>query len=122
MSSVVVKSADREGVRRAVEAHVEKLRAERPEILRILWFGSWVTGIPAPGSDVDLCLILSHSDKSLRDRIPDYLPLGFPVGIDLFAYTEDEFERLQETSPEWVREIEKGWEMGVEVTVNTGNP
>jgi hypothetical protein len=50
---------------------------------------------------VDLCLILSSSDKPLRDRIPDYLPIGFPMGIDLFAYARAEFKRLQESAPTW---------------------
>ena len=47
-----------------------------------------------------LAIRLSH-----QDRISAYLPLGFPVGIDLFAYTRDEFERLQETSPVRYRAI-----------------
>ena len=30
---------------------------------RAIWFGSRVNGIPAPGSDVDLCLVLARSEK-----------------------------------------------------------
>ena len=93
---------------RTVASYVARLRAEHPEIQQVIWFGSWVTGIPLPGSDVDLCLILSASDKLPRDRIPDYLPVGFPVGIDLFAYTQAEFEQLKETSPGWYATITSG--------------
>jgi predicted nucleotidyltransferase len=77
----------------------------------VIWFGSWVTGLPTPASDVDLCLILSSSDKLPRDRIPDYLPLGFPTGIDLFAYTKEEFERLQHSNPGWYGAIISGMEV-----------
>ena len=65
----------------------------------MIWFGSWVNGLPTPGSDVDLCLILSSSKKSPRERFTDYLPLCFPVGVDLFTYTRSEFDRLSRSSP-----------------------
>ncbi len=81
------------------------------EIERVFWFGSWVNGLPSPGSDVDLCLILSTSDKPRRERITDFLPCGFPVGIDLFIYTREEFERLQKASPAWYRAICSGREI-----------
>jgi predicted nucleotidyltransferase len=108
LSSVVVKSADRAAVESAVLRHCEVLRSEHPEIRRIIWFGSWVGGIPTPGSDVDLCIILSESNRSFRDRLPLYLPGAFPVGIDLFPYTEAEFARLAEERPSWYSEIAKG--------------
>ena len=75
---------------------------------RIVWFGSRVSGVPAPGSDVDLCLVLAHADKSFRERIGDYLPLGFPVGLDLFPYTLAELERLRREHPSWHRALTSG--------------
>jgi predicted nucleotidyltransferase len=107
----VIKSCDRDSIAAAVRRHVDRLREEHPEIKRAIWFGSWVKGIPSPGSDVDLCLILSSSEKSLRDRVPDYLPVGFPVGIDLFPYTEDEFRELEARSPAWYAAILSGEEI-----------
>ncbi len=111
MSSVVIKSIDRNRVQEAVTSFVAQTRKQHPEVERVIWFGSWVTGMPTPGSDVDLCLILSSSDKPVRERIPDYLPLGFPVGIDLFAYTREEFERLRDSSPGWYAAINSGTDM-----------
>ena len=80
----------------------------RPEVCRIIWFGSRATGTPAPGSDVDLCLVLAGSDKPFRERIGDYLPFGFPVGLDLFPYTRVELERLRTEHPSWYRAITAG--------------
>lgn len=111
MNSVVIKSIDKDKVREAVNSYAARLRREHPEVERVIWFGSWVTGSPAPGSDVDLCLILTSSDQQQRDRISKYLPLGFPVGVDLFAYTKDEFERLRLTSPGWYEAITSGIEI-----------
>jgi predicted nucleotidyltransferase len=79
-----------------------------PEISAIYWFGSWVTGIPTPGSDVDLCLVLNNADTAIRDRIPKYLPNGFPVGLDIFPYTEGELKQLATERPEWYKIITGG--------------
>ncbi len=87
------------------------LRRQHPEIVRAIWFGSWVNGIPTPRSDIDLCLILASSNKIPRDRIPDYLPVGFPVGIDLIVYSLNEFEQLRDTSPGLYRAITSGIEV-----------
>lgn len=111
MSSVVIKSHDPAAIARAVADYVACLRAGHPEIRRVIWFGSRTTGIPLPGSDVDLCLVLSSSDKPARSRMVDYLPVGFPVGIDLFAYTEAEFAALPEQAPGWHAAIMSGREI-----------
>jgi predicted nucleotidyltransferase len=111
LSSVVIKSIDREKVRQAIESYVARLRHEHPEVQRVIWFGSWVNGLPTPPSDVDLCLIVSATEKPPRDRISDYLPFGFPTGIDLFVYTEDELERLKSASPGWYAAIAAGVEV-----------
>jgi predicted nucleotidyltransferase len=99
LSSVVFKYADREKIESAVAAYAAQLREQYAEIERIIWFGSWVTGIPTPGSDVDLCLVVSSSEIPPHERVSKYLPLGFPVGVDLCIYTREEFERLRESSP-----------------------
>ncbi len=110
-SSVVIRSANPELIEREVRRYAGSLRSKYPEITRIIWFGSWVNGIPTPGSDVDLCLVLSASELAVRDRVPRYLPSGFPVGLDLFPYTERELEDLREGHPGWHACIMKGKEI-----------
>ena len=51
---------------------------------------------------------VAGSDKPFRERIGDYLPFGFPVGLDLFPYTLAEFERLRAERPSWYRAIAAG--------------
>jgi predicted nucleotidyltransferase len=75
------------------------------------WFGSWVTGGWSPGSDVDLCIVVDRSDRPVRERAVDYLPRVFPVGIDLFVYTEDELERLRAERPSFARAMDAGVEV-----------
>ena len=44
----------------------------------------------------------------MRDRIPKYLPNGFPVGLDIFPYTEEELKKMSKERPEWYRTITGG--------------
>ena len=107
-SSVVIRSTPRNTVEEAVARLVEEWRNKHPEIEEVIWFGSWVNGLPGPGSDVDLCLILTRSSRPMRERSPEYLPVGFPVGVDIFPYTREEFRGLPKTSPSWFQTIDKG--------------
>ena len=107
-ASLVVKSNNRAIVERAVRAWARRIGDRRPDVRRIIWFGSRVNGTPAPGSDVDLCVVLADSDKPFRERIGEYLPFGFPVGLDLFPYTVAELERIRTEHPSWYRAITAG--------------
>ena len=106
--SLVVKSNNEAAVEQAVRRWAERIGAQRSEVRRIVWFGSRVNGIPSPGSDVDVCLVLTCSDKPFRDRAADYLPLGFPVGLDLFPYTMEELDQLRRDHPSWHEAITAG--------------
>jgi len=107
----MIKLNNQEQVAQAVCAYVTWLRTEHPEVEPVIWFGSRVNGLPTPGSDVDPWFVSTSSTKSRRDRIPDYLPVGFPVGIDLSIYTSEEFTELRESSPSWYDVIIAGREM-----------
>lgn len=82
-------------MRRALDAHVSALTIRHPELEEVVLFGSMVTGIPVPGSDVDLLIVLSRSDLRFIDRIPAFLPGRFPVDVDVFPYTREELERMK---------------------------
>ena len=104
----MVRWADPERIERAVRAYGRDLRARNPLVTQVLWYGSWVTGVPTPASDVDLCVVLRSDHRRPRDRIPDFLPDRFPVGIDLKVITEEELQELAATSPSWHRAILAG--------------
>lgn len=108
MSSVVVKSIDKAVVKSTVDAYAARLLSSRPEVEEIVVFGSFENDTYAPGSDIDLFIVLSHSDRDIRDRIADLMPGAFPVGVDLFPYTRDEIARLG-TSPVLEAVRRSGW-------------
>lgn len=104
----MVRWADPAGVRRAVRQHADALRRRHPEVVKVLWYGSWVNGIPTPGSDVDLCVVVSDAARPPRERVPDFLPERFPTGIDLIVVTEEELGDLASRAPSWHRAILEG--------------
>ena len=57
------------------------------------WWGITSGRLCERVSDLDVFIVLSHSSKPVRDRIPDLLPGAFPVGVDLFPYTREEVGR-----------------------------
>ena len=109
--SARVRYRDPEAIRKAVHDYAREVRNGHPEIHSIRWFGSWARGDAGVGSDVDLCIIVNRSDKPRRDRIMDFLPRIFPVGIDLFVYTLTEFDALGTEHPSMRKAIDAGLEV-----------
>ena len=94
MSTVSVTWFDSDAAWRAAEAYARALAVRHPEVEEIRVFGSLVNGTSVPGSDVDLLIVLSGSDRPFHDRIPTYLPGAFPCPIDVFPYTRAEIARM----------------------------
>jgi len=78
----------------SLKAVARQMRASHPEIEQVLLFGSLARGEATPGSDADLLIILSSSAQRFLERIPRYLPVGLPVGVDVFPYTREEINRM----------------------------
>ena len=93
--TVKVFSLDRPAIRRALEDLVEQRYRPDPNVAAVYLFGSFARGDAVPGSDVDLLVVVREDQRPPRDRIPDYLPHGFSVGVDVIPWTQAELdERL----------------------------
>jgi predicted nucleotidyltransferase len=88
-----------------MDAYAGRLLENHPEIEEIVVFGSFMKGNYAPGSDLDLFILLAGSTRSIRDRIPDLLPGAFPVPVDLFPLTRE--EAAERASSSMMREIQR---------------
>lgn len=96
-------------VRRYLRRFVSELVEKRPEVRRVVLFGSLARDDAVPGSDVDLIIILAASDKPFLDRISQYTPSPFPVGIEVFPYTQEELQvMLQEGNSFMQRALAEG--------------
>jgi predicted nucleotidyltransferase len=77
---------------------LEKIASVRPQIKRIVLFGSRARGTHRPDSDYDLLLVVSKKDEALLDVLYDavmdvLLEHGRLVSLKVFP--EQEFARLQ---------------------------
>jgi predicted nucleotidyltransferase len=90
--SVKIFSLDRAAIREALERHIDTRYRPDPNVVAVHLFGSFARGRAVPGSDVDLLVVLERDPRPPRDRIPDHLPGGFPVGVDVIVWTRAEME------------------------------
>lgn len=107
----MIRWAEPERIAAAVREYVRGLRERYGGISEIYWYGSWASGDATPASDVDLCVVVEADERRPRDRLPDYLPDRFPVGLDLVVFTEDEMAELARRAPSWHRAIAGGRRM-----------
>jgi predicted nucleotidyltransferase len=110
--SVKVIYLDREEIRKTLKQAVAALAHRRPEIERVLLFGSLATGHAMPGSDADLLMILTHSDLPFHSRIPLYIPEGCRIAVDVLPYTHAEIEKMRTAgNPFLKRALAEGMEI-----------
>lgn len=93
--SVRITFLDRAATLEQVKQAVRALARRRPEIERVILFGSLATGQAVPGSDADLLVVLTRSEHPFLARIPLYMPEGCQIPVDVFPYTQAELEAMQ---------------------------
>lgn len=80
---------------------------ENPNVLSVKLFGSLVNGNYSPGSDADILILLQKDSRRIIDRIPEYLDYFscIPISVDVFPYTEEEFEKLKGSNNQFIMSI-----------------
>lgn len=87
-----VYSLDRPAIEAALARLVADVYASDRRVIAVVLFGSFARGDAVPGSDVDLLVVLDADNRRFMDRIPDFLPDSFPVGVDVIPWTFAELE------------------------------
>ena len=99
MNSVEIKSVDAGHVRRCMDNYAAELLAKNSAVEEIIVFGSFAQDTYAPGSDLDVFIILTTAQEQWpRDRMADFFAGKFPVPMDLFPFTRKEMAEL-DSSP-----------------------
>ena len=93
MTSVVVRSLDRENVPAQLRAAAAGIGAAHPEVREVRLIGSLARGERNPYADADFLIVLEATDVPYRDRSAVYKPLGGPVPMDLTVCTQAELNR-----------------------------
>lgn len=96
----------REPVVAALRRRAQRLVAERPDVLRVLLFGSFARGDFGRRSDADLLIVLRQSSAPPHARAAEFLRafLETPVPVDCLVLTEAEVRAMAtEGRPFWRR-------------------
>jgi len=97
LNSPVLRWPDARTVERALCRWAEGLARQRPEVLRIGYFGSYARGDWGVGSDLDVVIVVSHSNRPFVGRACAWDATELPVPADVLVYTEKELEgRMRE--------------------------
>ena len=91
LNSRVLKWPKADEVVKALRLWVQKTTQHRQEILRIGYFGSYARGDWGVGSDLDVVIILKHSNKLFIERAAEWNTTDLPVPMDVLVYTESEW-------------------------------
>jgi predicted nucleotidyltransferase len=97
LSSVEIKSVDAKEVRRRADEYARELFATQLAVEEVIVFGSFANNTYAPGSDLDLFIVLNEANERLRERVRQFLPTRFPVPVDVFPFTRAEMEELRDS-------------------------
>jgi len=99
LSSSVFKWPDAETVIRAVKRWAAEVAQDRPDVLRIGYFGSYARGDWGVGSDLDILIILEKSDLLFEYRTTLVDASNLPVPTDILVYSQLEWENLISRRP-----------------------
>jgi len=71
---------------------IGKIVEERPEIEKVILFGSVIESKALPSSDIDIIFIVKESKERFIDRTLHYIDFfkDINIDIDLFVYTKEE--------------------------------
>ncbi len=94
LNSSVLRWPDATEVKEGLRAWTERVRQERPDILRIGYIGSYARGTSGVGSDADIILVVEESDQPFVRRSAEWDATSLPVPVDIMVYTRREWESL----------------------------
>ena len=98
LSSAVLKWPDRATVAAALAEWATATRARTAAVLRVGYFGSYASGRPGPGSDIDVVMVITSSPTPFERRASEWNLTRLPVPADLLVYTREEWEHLPQES------------------------
>jgi predicted nucleotidyltransferase len=76
---------------------------QRPEIVRLGYFGSYARGDWGVGSDLDLIVVVNETSESFERRSINWDLNGLPVSAEIIVYSLLEWEDLEKKDTKFIR-------------------
>ena len=94
LHSSVIKWPDAAAVVLALRRWATRQLAERTDIVRLGYFGSYARGDWGVGSDLDLVIVVEQADPPFERRGAEWDVTELPVPCDVLVYTRQEWDSL----------------------------
>jgi len=107
LNSSVLKWPNRETVDKAVRHWATRFVKNRPEVIRLGYFGSYARGDWGVGSDLDLVAVIEESDECFERRSLKWNIYQLPVPAQVLVYTREEWESLKEQGSRFALTLER---------------
>jgi len=96
LNSPVLKWPGVHEVDQAVRRWAAQVVRDRKDVLQIGYFGSYARGDWGVGSDLDLIIVVEHSEHPVDRRASQWDATELPVPADVLVYTRDEWQSLSQ--------------------------
>ena len=96
LDSVRILSVDYKALIKSTENACARIRKKYDHVIKILLFGSFLKQNYTPESDVDILIIVKHSDTPFmerRDLFSDFFK-DIPFDFNILVYTKDELNNM----------------------------
>ncbi len=94
LNSSVLKWPDAQTVVSAFEDWAKQIMKSNNNVLQVGYFGSYAKRNWGVGSDLDIIIIVKHSDQHFVRRATEWDTITLPVPADVIIYTLAEWRRL----------------------------
>ncbi len=105
--SLIVTSVDYHLLMQELKQISLSIKNTHSEVEDILLFGSFARGDYTPDSDIDILLILTHSDQPFLERSGRFISYfeGIPFDVNMLIYTHDELVKMQKKNNPFILEV-----------------
>lgn len=110
LNGVEVVSVNADQLREKIKYISNKIKKDKPQVLRIILFGSFAKGNFTPYSDIDIAIIVKNCKKKFIERQDDFIEYFKQLccDVNLVIYTQAEYKNLINSSSNFIKEIEQG--------------
>ncbi len=107
---VEILSMDETKLKGLLKEIATKIKDEHPEVNEIVLFGSFARRDYTPYSDIDIAIIVDHSDKKFIERADDFIDYFAEILLDvnLIIYTSSEIDKMIKTESGFLKEVMSG--------------
>ena len=110
---VEIISIDKDRLLKILKDNTERIKKNDPKVDKILLYGSFIRENHTPNSDVDIAIIVNHTDKPFIMRQDDYITYfdTIPLDVNIIVYTKEEIQKLKREKNGFIREVLCGLEL-----------